>query len=276
MVIDALNIGSLGRWYCVGRPGTCYALLPEPVDADACLAEAGFSEFADTDDDWDAQLDALIRGMVEQFQARLGGAVLVAPEPPETRSFWSRLRAFGGRDEGSSLNPLGLDPAAALSLAARNDSALAFARLEFSDAGTSPVEALLFTSDGHSIVWAWLGEGVEGAWPELVELVACGYPTRELAIDWGALMPASLRLARELPRVGLHRGERATWTDGERRLSFHAGLGVTPPEVYLPSTAAWAESAPAWAAARAPEIVADFQRAGVRVVYVADGWVGSE
>jgi len=73
-------------------------------------------------------------------------------------------------------------------------------------------------------------------------------------------------LARELPRVALHRGDAISWTDGEHVLGFNAGLGVSPAEVYVPTESSWSASAPVWASTLRATIVRDFEASGVRVV----------
>ena len=251
---------TIGRRHWGARPGACHALRLAGVDGAEVLDE----------------LDALLERLVEALRARVGGVCeVVAPRPPATPSWWTRLRAFGPHHAAASLNPLEVAPAAALALAARRADALAFARVEYGGDRPQPPAAFAFTSDGQAIVWVWLAAGVDDVWPELVERAAGSLPTRATT-DSATPTPANLRLTETLPRVGLHRGESATWTDGERRLSFLAGLGVTPPEVYLPSAAAWPARAPEWASDRWAEIVADFQAAGVRVVERDDGWVGAE
>ena len=129
--------------------------------------------------------------------------MVVAPRQPQQRgwwSWWSRLRELGESGGGDSLNPLGLDPAAALGLTARDDSALAFARVEFGSTAHGQPEAFSFTSDGHPILWLWSAQAID------IEALASAYSLRGLAIDWGSLMPASLMLTRLPPRIGFHRG----------------------------------------------------------------------
>lgn len=70
MRIRALHVKALGRRFWGGRLGTLHTLLPEPVDADACLTEAGFSAFADSDDDWDRDFDALVQHFIDTLAAR--------------------------------------------------------------------------------------------------------------------------------------------------------------------------------------------------------------
>ncbi|MEM9070924.1 MAG: hypothetical protein AAGE52_20610 [Myxococcota bacterium] len=66
----------------------------------------------------------------------------------------------------------------------------------------------------------------------------------------------------ELPRVALHRGDTASWTDGARRFGFSAGLGVRPAEVYVPPPEQWPPSAAPFRAT----IERDFRDASVKVV----------
>ncbi|MFO0629518.1 MAG: hypothetical protein U0325_28335 [Polyangiales bacterium] len=64
----------------------------------------------------------------------------------------------------------------------------------------------------------------------------------------------------------IHWGDSASWRCDEGALGFDAGLGASPPEVYVPPEAEFARRAPPWARARLDEITRDFRALGARVV----------
>lgn len=72
----------------------------------------------------------------------------------------------------------------------------------------------------------------------------------------------------------MHWGESASWRCDEGTLAFRAGLGASPPEVYLPPESEFTRRAPPWARERFIEITQDFRALGVRVALVAGAWLG--
>jgi hypothetical protein len=73
----------------------------------------------------------------------------------------------------------------------------------------------------------------------------------------------------EGPRAKLHRGESASWNDGEGRgFGCDAGLGVRPAQVCLPPESEWTAIAPRWATELRARVVRDFEAIGARVVDV--------
>lgn len=256
------------------RPGQVFAVLPEPVNADKRLAAAGFLDFEDTDEDWDRDFRRLVVGLVRALERRFGESSVVAP--PRVQSWRTRLARFGNRPQDIT-NPDKLAPDAALTSAARDDSYLEFASVEFGRGAklrsSASASACMFASGGQPIIWIWLDDDVALAWSEIIEEARETQPSRELDIAWESLLPDKPRLSIELPRAVLHRGDSASWTDGARGLGFHAGLGVRPPEVYLPPESAWEAASPVWAATLRDTIVRDFEQLGVRVVEIANASV---
>lgn len=272
-MIRALGVGTIGRRYWGARPGQLFALLPAPVDSDVCLAQAGVSGFEDTDEDWDREFERLVAGLVRVLEQRFGEASVVAS--PRRKSWKTRLARFGNRPQDIT-NPDKLTPAVALTSAARDDSYLDFASVEFGrDAKSSSSLACMFSSGGHPILWVWLDEDVAPGWAEIIQTAGGSVPVSELDIAWESVLPEKPRLSIELPRARarLHRGDSASWTDGAHSLGFHAGLGVRPPEVYLPPESKWMTVSPAWAATLRSAIVRDFEQLGVRVVEMANASV---
>lgn len=275
MPIHAIHRGALGHRYMGQRRGSVFALLPDPVEADACLAKAGFTSFADCGDTWDDEFATLLASTIAAMTIRFGDPEVIVREPPQPAPWIRRLDSFlGGLLLWRSRpKPIDWTPVLALQTAARDDQHPAFAYVGFGEAAHRHARghrAALFTSDGHPIVWVWLEDTLEASWPAIAAEAAGSWPSSELTLAWDPLVPSFAMLSRELPRVSLHRGDAASWTDGTRTVGFQAGLGVSPPQVYLPPESQWRTHAPSWAAALRPTIVRDFHASGVCVVETHD------
>ncbi len=257
-------MGAIGPRWVGGGHGQLHVLLPSPVDSDACLADAGFGEFADSDEVWDRGFDALVRDVVDSLRKHAKGVSVVAPRGKLDLTWSGRLvRFLRFQNEPDPVNPDGLEAVDALLHAARDDSYLQFAAVDFLDA-SHPVVARVFISDGHPLIWIWLADDWAYLWAELARASAGALPMESISLAWERLVPR--QFTEELPRARIHRGDSASWTDGMNVLGFHAGLGVTPAEVYLPPEREWATVAPIWAREKRSAIVRDFIAIGVRVV----------
>jgi hypothetical protein len=137
-----------------------WALWPSPVDHDVCFAAAGFTDLADTDDDWSAELAQLI----ERLLAALG------PDTPRLSA--GEYPAHRGRARTSLAD--------ALLAAASNDAFPACVVV----AG-EPAHSLLRTSNGHPIIWIARAEGELTA---ILAAVAGGLELRELELDFSRLL----------------------------------------------------------------------------------------
>ena len=271
MPIRAIHRGSLGRRFMGRRPGRVFVLLPDPVDADACLKAAGFTGFADADEAWDREFEQLVGAAVAAMTRRFGEASVSAPTHARHPAWVERLDSFclGLLLGRSRPQPATWTPTQAMQNAATDDQLVPFALVGFGDAayrhGVGPRAALL-SGGGHPLLWFWLDDELADAWPEIADEVSQPWSSNELELAWEPLVPAIPMLARELPRVALHRGDAISWTDGEHVLGFNAGLGVSPAEVYVPTESSWSASAPVWASTLRATIVRDFEASGVRVV----------
>jgi hypothetical protein len=69
-----------------------------------------------------------------------------------------------------------------------------------------------------------------------------------------------------MTKAQLHRGEHASYSCDEGTLQLHAGLGVSPAEVYVPPREKFLATAPEWARALYDDVVKSFTELGARVV----------
>lgn len=151
--------------------GRVVALWPAPVNADACFAAAGFTDFDDHGDAWDDAAVALLERVVERLSA-FGEPSLLSPALPDSPPWHRRLRG-----EVPAPRPL----LTQLELPMRWDS-LPPCVVAFGTDG-----ARLRTGEGHVILWLTLPHGVEPA--EVVAGVAGGHPVRRTTLRWSALLP---------------------------------------------------------------------------------------
>lgn len=148
-----------------------FAIWPEPIGHDACFVKAGFRCFADLDETWDADFEALVDRIFKALEED-GPARLVSGELPVRRAgfFW--------REETGSIRD-------ALLCAAADDQ---FSPLlvEF---GT-PAQARVTTSDGHPIFWVELAD--PSSFEHLLKTVAGTLPCTETVLSWKPLLPSAL------------------------------------------------------------------------------------
>lgn len=173
--IARLHWDALGRRSFEVATGALFALWPEPVNADACFARAGFECFADPDDSWDDDLERLVRGIGAAL-GRYGEAVATGVElVTAPRRLW---RAGGAAR---------LSPWQRLAIAA-TDGPCGPCRVDLG----APAVAATFASDGHPIFWIWLNDRVADDWQRCLQAVASERAAIATRLRWVDLLPASL------------------------------------------------------------------------------------
>jgi hypothetical protein len=145
------------------------AVWPAPIDHDACFRAAGFSDFADTGDIWEAEFRKMAGGLVTRLSS-LG-------IPNVTKPIEARKAGFLGLGRRASALPL----VEQLMLSTRDDQ---FPPLivRFGE----PPAAVLRTSGGHPIFWVTL---TCARIPEILVEVAKGRPVIETQLAWETLLP---------------------------------------------------------------------------------------
>ncbi len=136
-----------------------WAVWPSPVDHDACFEAAGFRDFADSDEDWDADFACLVQQVMGGLE-KVGIAKLNTGEYPIER----------GHRRESLVDAL---------IAAATDDNFQPCTVTFEE---TP-RAFLRTSDGHRILWVALRSGA-------LDVVAVVEPrdVRETTLDWARLV----------------------------------------------------------------------------------------
>jgi hypothetical protein len=160
------------------------AIWPAPVNADACFADAGFHDFADTDDEWGADW----RGIVSRALARLeqNGSPSVRIEAGICRGgFLSHVSWIFSwlLPQRLFLKPVHLPIAEQIFVVTTDDQ---FGEV-FIEYGMPPMVRLL-ASGGHEVLWiGWTTP--EYVPRRFVEEIAAELPVVRTALHWCALVP---------------------------------------------------------------------------------------
>jgi len=169
---DELPATLAARW--MAAAGRLFALWPAPLDHDACLRDAGFDEFADTDDRWHRELAEIVGSLLASLGSRGAAQKRSGEYPIKTPG-----QLGGPRPQEHDPRANRLEEAV---LAAALDDNFEPCVLEF---GSPPVGALR-TSDGHAIFWVWLAGAAPG-FDQLLRAAARGRPVCRTTLDWAKL-----------------------------------------------------------------------------------------
>jgi hypothetical protein len=143
--------------------GGLWALWPSPIDHDECFAAAGFTEFEDSDNEWDREFEQFVIRVYFEL-AKLGEPRLAGGEFPTWRS----------RFKKSYCEAL---------LAATRDDAFPPCRVVFGE----PIAGSLRTDSGHQVVWLWLADDTLGI-DSVLSAAADGREIRQQQLDWSKLV----------------------------------------------------------------------------------------
>lgn len=156
-----------------------HALWPSPVNADACFESAGFADFGDADDDWDAHANALLQQLLNLLSTHFGDASQPPPAPgPGPELPWYR-RFF------APPAPRWRSPLEQLTDAMHDDN-LPLADIRFGQGG-----ARVRASAGHWLLWVDWPSDAPLPFEALVQALAEGRPVHRTELDWRALWPGS-------------------------------------------------------------------------------------
>jgi hypothetical protein len=158
----------------VAAPGHhLIAIWPSPVNHDACFEQAGFTEFGDNDEEWDAQAEELLRRVIAQL-SRFGSPVLLSKPLPMRRPWYQVFKS-------SPPQPL-LQQAL---LPMHWDSLPSF-RAVF-----SPSTAELRTGSGHFLLWVSVPTALLAEPRAFVAEVAAPWPIQQTQLRWHTLLPSA-------------------------------------------------------------------------------------
>lgn len=176
------TVSSLYQHAWTSPPHTCHAVWPSPINADACFENAGFTEFEDTDDQWDSDWRTIVE-LAIQYLSRFGTPAVRTPIVPVVQN---RLldRVLKGSPKFTNVT-LSLTEQLVLTMM---DDQFPHAVIDF---GNVP-DATLVTGDGHPILWIIANADARFFPEDMVKRIAdtCKYHRREL--NWPHLLPTSV------------------------------------------------------------------------------------
>jgi hypothetical protein len=155
-----------------GKAWALFAVWPAPVNPDVCFAEAGFTDFGDSDMAWEHEATALWQRLLQGMQVH--GTPRLASPPLAPRPPWHQ-RVL--RRPAPPPHPL-LEQ---LELAMQWDS-LPPCQVVFGEH-----TAGLRSGNGHALCWVlWPAAQAEG-FATLVQQLAGAHPLRQTPLQWPAL-----------------------------------------------------------------------------------------
>jgi hypothetical protein len=151
-----------------------HALWPAPVNPDECFAAAGFTDFADADNHWDAQADALLQRVLDTLVTHFGPAALHHAPLMQARPWHRRL----------------FTPAVALPLVEQlalplHDDRLPAADIRFGGSSGARIRG----SAGHLLMWIDWPSQAPLSFEAFVRGLAPGVPVMQTELKWTALWP---------------------------------------------------------------------------------------
>ena len=161
------------------------AVWPAPVDADACFRDAGFADFADSDDTWDRQWQEVIERAFRSLEplglARLSKGIEVY-EICKSGLIRQLIEVMGLVRPPMKRVPLSVLEQV---FVASDDDQFGDVLVDFG----LPAKASLSAGSGHPILWVGL-RGQCGLTPEiLVEGLAENHPITRTSLKWEMLIP---------------------------------------------------------------------------------------
>lgn len=156
-----------------------HAVWPSPVDADACFRNAGFTEFADTDDEWDSDWRTVVEAVIT-YLARFGHPAIREPIVPVTESrLWDRLLGRASRHKEISL------PLVDQVVLATMDDQFPHAVVDFGEGH----DVTLVAGDGHPVLWIFSNPESDLSISGLGSQLGQNRSYDQRTLDWPCLGP---------------------------------------------------------------------------------------
>lgn len=148
-----------------------FAIWPSPTNDDVCFRKAGFTDFDDGDERWDADAESLLTRLLEALVSY--GPARLMSEPAEEHRSWFR-RWFANAEV--------FDLRQQIALPIQCD-ALPDCIVAFGESGVS-----LRTGSGHHIFWITLPHAEASSFPTLARRVAASHPMVRTELRWEHLV----------------------------------------------------------------------------------------
>lgn len=148
-----------------------FALWPSPMNDDVCFREAGFTDFGDADESWDANAAGLLTRLLDALSNY--GPPRLMSEPavkyqPWYRRWFTKLEVFDLRRQ--------------IELPILWDQ-LPDCIVAFGESGVS-----LRTGNGHHIFWIILPQSAAPSFPALASRLAASHPIARTELRWEGLV----------------------------------------------------------------------------------------
>ena len=148
------------------------AIWPAPVDHDACFTHAGFSDFKDSDENWDLEFERIVVRLLSRLSKY--GEPVVIQKVEFWRPFLDRLLR---KETVASLFDQILAPS--------RDDQFPDCVVGFGD----PPKIILRTGMGHSIFWLTYSREASMDLDELIRFLAEGRGISRTELEWKHLLP---------------------------------------------------------------------------------------
>ena len=165
------------------KNSTLHVIWPSTVDSDACFADAGFTEFADSDSDWDANWQTLIERVVSTL-SKYGDPIIENPQTAVVQtSLLDRIRAVRIRDPEVELTLI-------------EQLVLATTVKGFGQAVVnfgSEHSLTLVCGDDHPLLWVFVRDASDCSFTTLVDTISVDCQQQRLGLDWQHLIPSQVQ-----------------------------------------------------------------------------------
>lgn len=161
--------------------GRLYAVWPGPFEHDACLRKAGFTDFADSEPQWEHEFQQISGRLLDALSDFGVPNVRHGEFPDYTPSVLDRLRGLIGRTR--------VDPEPTLTdmvVATASSDQYVACVIDFG----APARVTLRVSDGHSIFWLHLLDP-DISIDTLLSRIAEQRPIAHTSLDWRGLLSGS-------------------------------------------------------------------------------------
>lgn len=148
-----------------------FALWPSPVNDDACFRKAGFTDFGDGNERWDAHADGLLTRLLAELCSY--GTPHIVSEPAVRHQPWYR-HPFA--------KPEVFDLRQQIELATQWDN-LPDCIVAFGESSVS-----LRAGSGHHIFWIVMPEGESASFVSIIDRVAGSHPVVRTDLRWDYLL----------------------------------------------------------------------------------------
>ena len=153
---------------CWGQPeSNLFAIFPTPVNADECFKKAGYVNFQDANDEWEAKADSFLDDLLNSME-KFGPAKLLS-EPLRDLEYVPYL---------DSLSPLKKE----IVIRTGIEDNIPDCEITFGDSGIK-----MKTGDGHHIFWLEVQENRLEEFKKYLDIILHKWSAEKIDLDWNCL-----------------------------------------------------------------------------------------